>query len=322
MAGENAKRVVVNGDLTHDWHLGRVRTNERPGWDDETEAYHQYGGAGLLVDLVKQMSGGALDVRAPARPEKAPSPTDPAHHHSFAEWTRRPKQVGRKDLGEVWRVSSFLGVERPDTTTAKAVEDDPVDADVVLLDDADMGFRDDPASWPRAIAQQPDGSPWVVVKQTRTVATGPLWERLRDHHADRLIAVLTINDLRRTSVEISRALSWERSAQDLYWALENNAALSGLLRCAHVVVSFHTAGALLLSREPERRCRLFFDPKLLEGEWERDYPGWMIGNTSCLTAGIVGQLLTEPGVDIGGGIRAGIAGMRALQREGYGENND
>ena len=320
MAAKKATRVVVNGDLTNDWHLARVRTSESiPGWEDPTEACHQYGGAGLLVDLVKEMGGAALDVRAPKRPKAPPPPTDPGHHHSFAEWKPHPKQKGRKDLGDVWRVSNFLGVERPESATANPLANDAVDADVVVLDDADMGFRSSPKSWPAAIKKGAGGPHWVVVKQTRTVAEGKLWERLRDHHADRLIVVTTISDLRRTPVQISRALSWERSAQDLYWAFESDPAMSDLRRCAHVVVSFHTAGALLLSRSGDRPCRLFFDPKLLEGEWERDYPGWMIGYTTCLTAGIVGQLLTDlDAEDIGPGIQAGVAGMRALHREGYG----
>ncbi len=80
------------------------------------------------------------------------------------------------------------------------------------------------------------------------VANGQLWERLAANDAQRLVVVMTANDLRCTNVHISRELSWERTAQDLYWELTHNPAVQMLSQCAHVVVSFDTAGALVLSR--------------------------------------------------------------------------
>src|SRR5262249_62377510 len=90
--------------------------------------------------------------------------------------------------------------------------------DLVVLDDAGLGFRERPELWPGAIAREP-GRPWVVLKMARPVADGPLWEHLVETCGDRLIALLTINDLRRTEGRISHRLSWERTAQDLIWEL-------------------------------------------------------------------------------------------------------
>jgi hypothetical protein len=53
--------------------------------------------------------------------------------------------------------------------------------------------------------------------------------------------------------------------------------------------------------------------------WERDYPGYMIGHTVALTAGLARELLLSPDKpDISRGIQTGLAGMRRLHREGYG----
>jgi hypothetical protein len=123
-------------------------------------------------------------------------------------------------------------------------------------------------------------------------------------------------------VQISRELSWERTAQDLAWEVIYNRDLRGLLRCAHVVISFNAAGAFLYSRDSEhdRPCRLLFDPEVVEGMWEQGYPGRMVGYNSCVTAGIAKQLMLAPEKpDIREAIRAGLSALRCLHREGYGQ---
>ncbi len=164
----------------------------------------------------------------------------------------------------------------------------------------------------------------------RPAAQGDLWEHLLTNCADRLIVVMTVNDLRLTEVQISRELSWERTAQDLAWELVHNPRVNALSRCAHVVISFYTDGAVLLSRpqtgeeggdgRAAPQCRLFFDPKVIEDMWGQHYPGGMIGYTSCLAAGIVRQVMLAPDQpNIEQGIQSGLAAMRKLHLEGYGE---
>src|SRR5438128_2602712 len=101
----------------------------------------------------------------------------------------------------------------------------------------------------------------------RPVAQGGLWEHLHKTRSERLIVVMAVNDLRLTNVQVSRELSWERTAQDLAWELVYNPKLNALSHCAHVVVSFETAGAFLLSRRQDgtgpaatHSSKLFFDP--------------------------------------------------------------
>jgi hypothetical protein len=162
------------------------------------------------------------------------------------------------------------------------------------------------------------------------VAEGGLWDHLSQNYAERLVVVTTINDLRLTEVQISQGLSWERTAQDLAWELVHNPRVNSLARCASVVVSFGTAGAVLLRglggektygeghATPE--CLLFFDPKVIEGMWEQEHPGGMIGYTTCLTAAIARQLMLSPEqLHIEPAIESGLAAMRMLHLEGYGE---
>ena len=152
---------------------------------------------------------------------------------------------------------------------------------------------------------------------SRPVAQGALWEHLHREWADRLIVVMTANDLRRTEVQISRELSWERTAQDLAWELVHNPRVNALSDCAWVICSFDTSGAFLLH---QRRGTLFFDPQGIEGTWSSGFPGGMIGYNSCLAASIVRQLLISPeNPDIRQGIQSGIQAQRRLHQEGYGD---
>jgi hypothetical protein len=140
---------------------------------------------------------------------------------------------------------------------------------------------------------------------------------LQKDFAKRTVAVMTVNDLRLSEVQISRELSWERTAQDLAWEIVYNPRINSLSRCAHVVVSFGTAGAIIFSRN---RGKLLFDPAVVEGMWEQQFPGKMIGYTACLAAGLTAQLLSNTDApDVVQGIQNGLAAMRRLHLEGYGK---
>jgi len=332
--------VVVTGDVTMDWNLARTRRSDSGGaaWnaDDCTRAYWQRGGAALLADLMEGVADqlriegkGDYSLRETNAPRDLALPGDPRYHHSYAMWSlfdyNQKSSRDKNKPPKSWRVTEFLGLDRCVTEESanaewKLVHDDSPNADVVVLDDADLGFRNRPEHWPKALTND-KYQPWIVLKMARPVAQGPLWDHLHKTRANRLIVVMSVNDLRLTEVQISRELSWERTAQDLAWELVHNPRVNGLSHCAHVVISFDTAGALMLSRQPKTtpRCRLFFDPKVIEGIWGQSHLGGMIGYTSCLTAGVARQVMRSPDEpDIDQGIQTGLGAMRKLHLEGYG----
>ena len=120
--------------------------------------------------------------------------------------------------------------------------DDTPEADLVILDDADLGFRNHPELWPRGLNSEGKNRPWILLKMARPLAQGPLWEHLHKDFSDRLIVAATVDDLRLSEVQISRELSWERTAQDIFWELVHNPCINSLSHCAHVVISFGPAG--------------------------------------------------------------------------------
>jgi hypothetical protein len=337
--GSGTRVVVTAGDVVVDWNLARTRKvpDGSATWNasDRTEIYGHLGGAAMLGRLLQGVAetlgpgGMEADVCCPPAHQEPRGFDDPRFNHSYAVWSLVPKKKGDREPS-VWRVEEFLGLDLA-TAAGPAADPGPETADLVVLDDANLGFREQPRRWPKAIRRaSPTGpAPWVILKTARPVAAGQLWRHLLKHYAERLIVVMTLNDLRLSEVKISRELSWERTGGDLAREIVNNPAVNGLSRCAHVVVSVGTGGAVVLSRRRELAsspasldrplCRVVFDPEAIENSWVEQYPGSMVGYASCLTAGIARSvLLTPDDPDVEDGTRRGLATSRALHLRGYG----
>ena len=327
---DSRRIVLVTGDLTMDWNIAHLRRVEFDShtWnpDDWTRACWQPGGAALLGDLIEEVTlqmrqneGEKYKVNRIQELDQSITTCDKRFHHSYALWSlfKYSKKASKDNLA--WRVSEFIGMDRSNdgwTEIIKQQLQDVPNPELIVLDDAALGFRDHPELW-SGLLKKGKKQPWILLKMSRPIAQGQLFEHLHQKWAERLIVVMGVNDLRRTEVQISRALSWERTAQDLVWELVHNPRVNALSDCAHVIIPFDTAGALLLSK---KKAELFYDTHTLEGMWAQDYPGGMIGYNSCLMAGIVRQLmLSQAKPDIHAGIQSGLSAMRKLHQEGYGD---
>ncbi len=335
------RQVVVTGDVTIDWNLARTR---QPGSGHggensrhHIETYSGPGGAALLAQLIEEVGrrvtgdGPPVRVLGPTCETVSVAPGDPALHHSYALWSEFPRRLG--DRGpSVWRVAEFLGVDRgrvgPAAIEAPAHATGPGTPDIVVIDDANLGFRDHPSLWPPSLSST-DCSQWVLLKMAAPIADGPLWRHLLRDHAKQLIVVMTLDDLRLSDIKISRELSWERTAGDLARELVLCPAVNGLALCAYVVLSLGTGGAVLLTGRASSNdgplrlnppdCEVFFDPESIEDSWAEQYPGALIGNTACLVTAIARELMIAPDApDLHNATGRGLAAGRALHLAGYG----
>jgi len=321
------KKIVITGDVTIDWNLIFLQSarDSTSLWNasNTARACPQPGGVAMLSGLMETLSAGLAttipnQVFSIRLSEMAVRSMDSCFNHSYAIWGL----MGDKEP-KVWRVSQFLGIDPAAVEPEWKLADDPEEADLIVLDDANLGFRSHPAVWPKAL-QHLENKPWIVLKLSYPVARGELLDYLTSHIADRLIVVVTANDLRLSNAQISRGLSWERIAQDTLWELSYNPEMNLLSKCAHVVVSFQTDGAVLISRTGQNtKCELFFDPNTIENGWAAGYKGGMVGYNTCLAAAIA-RHLTEPGdpepsngAALAKGIRAGLSAMRVLHSKGY-----
>jgi hypothetical protein len=344
------KIVVVSGDVTLDWNFARAKGSQHGllSWDVDAsfDLHMRPGGSALLAELLGKMAEGFLtkfrghnrwrvvhaDIAADATQQNEGSV-----HHSYAVWSlfkHDEKTPPERQDCYVWRVKDFLGLKRANDSSPlvercwSQVAAEVANASLIILDDAALGFRQSPQVWGEAL-KRGNAEPWILLKMTRPVADGALWNYLHEHWADRLIVVVPVNDLRLTEARISRELSWERAAQDIVWELEYSPHLKKLSDCAHVVISFDTVGAVVVSRvsgardggagvDPFERT-LIFDPRSIEGMWVQDYPGGVIGYTICLVAGVARRcMLSSESPSIRDGVKDGLAAMQRLHRDGYG----
>lgn len=326
------KTVLVVGDVTADWNIARLynKNVDRSIWNaaEITRACLQPGGAAMLTELLHKMAVD-FEVIGCDLPDSLHNPVDDRVYHSYSMWKPYPVKQGEKE--EVWRVENFLGLDphcgQDDTRHCRipAAKDLPDKADIVVVDDAGLMFRNNKGMWPKAVtAGKPD---WIVVKMSHPVGDGALWHYIVENHASRCVVITSITDLRKCSVRVSQGLSWERTAQELYWELRNNPYVNSLSKCAHLVVSLGAAGAFIYHGEQGSKvgqAYLLYDPECFEGTWGEGYPGGMVGSNVCLTAAVVKELAGSPDPQeplLKLGVQQGLAMARELQILGYGPVN-
>ena len=283
--------VFVTGDVTIDWNIAHIsrESNDvtdwtgddsgRMNWQDGSadllcRMSWQHGSAALLADLMTSMANQLKEeLHVPvemtstlATSAETVDPYDSGYYHCYSVWA--PFRDKDAPATVIWRVERFLGLDRSSKITAELHENDHVpagsgNADIIVIDDSNLGFRDQPSLWPKAISHHDENkkAPWIMVKMSPPIAQGALWEHLVSKFSDRLIVVLSINDLRQSAIQVSAQISWEKTAQELIWELTHNPMINSLTNSAYTIVSFGPTGALLLpgvnTHEPSR---LLFDP--------------------------------------------------------------
>ena len=253
---------------------------------------------------MSSLGGGSFSVAGPELPPAViASPGDDRLPRTFSLWRPQPVAPGNRDY--TWRMTRFHGV-RQGIEPELAAGGDEGKPCCVVLDDAGLGFRDDPARWPSAL-RDPAFTGQIILKMTAPLASGPLWDHLIASHSERLTVCLAVGDLRKGDAAIGQPLSWERLAREVAAAVQCNEALSD---CGQVIVTLGLAGAVLVARQ--RPATLVFDPLHQEGDWERSRPGTMPGLGTCLAAALALEVVRDQSP--AGWTRAIMRGLTAGRR--------
>ena len=310
--------LAVAGDVTVDWLLavpavaGSADLQAAYQWETRGAAglSAQPGGAALLATLAAAAIGGAARVEGPVLPPGVLlDPTDGRLARTYSLWQPHPSSVGGREVA--WRMHRFLGF-RPGTEAAPPASAGAGVVSCVVLDDAGLGFRDEPASWPWVIGNQ-RATAQIVLKMAAPIGTGALWEHLVAGHADRLTLYVAAGDLRKGDAAIGQPLSWERLAGEVAAAVRTDPRLA---RPARVVVSLGLAGAVLVERDGA--ATLIFDPLHQEGDWERLHPGTPTGLGTCVAATLALAAVGNPTeLDWAGAVLRGLTACRAVHEHGY-----
>ncbi|AGK98424.1 RyR domain-containing protein [Clostridium pasteurianum] len=247
--------------------------------------------------------------------------------HSTSELGLFSVSGNKSDKDKVYRIKNFLGYSGPCSEIPKLlpIVNDDENADLVILDDEDNGFNSSEEFWPLAL-KSPNKKPVVIYKMNNPIGSNSLWKHLEEFHIENTIVVINADDLRSKGVNISRSLSWERTALDFIWQLNNNPSLSFLAKCHHLIVPFGLEGAIHYRNDGTSESRLYFLTNEFEGDFIKDSQGSMYGLLSCFTAGlahnIVFGILNDENLNesISEGIREGIVYSQKYFIHGFGKN--
>jgi len=191
--------------------------------------------------------------------------------------------------------------------------------DVLVIDDAGNGFRDEPSRWPNWLASPPDrGVDLAILKTARPFTpSSPLMERFVQLGADCKVMVVNAYDLRDDGVDISRRLSWERTVADLahYGTTEACKRLTADGHI-HLVVRLGLEGTAILHRE---EVILVAEPGRIEGDRDAESGYEMSGKTSAFVAAMAVEVL-KPRLglrDIADLVETGMAVAYSYRTQGY-----
>ncbi len=312
------KKVAVVGDVTVDWQVilphGPHGSSLDPLWawsaPEESQLSAHAGGAALLRAIVEvavadrdpsaEVSGPSVPAEALARPDAG------EFTRLLMAWSAVPAPPATG--GPAWRIVELLG--RTAATRRRGAAPEPRGhADMVVIDDLALGFRDDPSQWPAGLSEgQPPRE--VVLLTTVPLARGPLWERLLERCADVLTVVVLSEDLRKDSLPVGYPLSWEQLYRDVVRAVRG----CGLAEAARVVVPVGLSGAVIVERDGA--SKLLFSPRTLEGDERATWPGAVVGYAMCVVAALAAEM-TGDRADLTAATNRGLAAARALHLGGY-----
>jgi hypothetical protein len=314
--------IQVAGDVTVDWAVLAPSTSvpalyasyrwEQPA---TVQLSPLPGSAAFIAELLSAVcnasgANGRIRVQGSALP--AAALTDPADRRvtrSYAIWQRYPMSVGSAET--VWRLNHFLGLQpaERDPGAQFAIE---APFDCLVIDDANLGFRDTPASWSSLLERCPRHGQ-IIAKLSTPLASSALWTQLIARHRDNLTVYCSVGDLRKEYAPIGQPLSWERTSSDVIEAVRNHPVLSQAMR---VVVSLGLSGAVVVSSE--EGGWLTFDPLRQEGDWEGAYPGSTPGLGTAVTAALALVAARDPrNPDWLGAVRRGLATGRLMHERGF-----
>ncbi len=303
-----AQPIVVTGDLTVDWMTVTPPDDSALElaylWDRKASMSFSPlpGGAALIASLLEDLGN---TVHAPQLPAAALNdPRFPGIAQTFGAWSTMPASRGSSE-GR-WRFREFLGQSPATAAIARGAL--PAGA-VLVIDDANLGFRDAQEAWDEALTRTQLRT--VILRMATPIGVGPLWERLAAGSGHQLVVYLSLGDLRKEDAAVGQALSWERTAAEVVAAIRQRTDL----QCAdRIIVGIGLSGAVIVERSGS--AALVFDPEHLEGDWEARHPGVPYGVGSVITAMLADAYNRDAAADVPFVVARGLAFARLRHVQG------
>ncbi|MDF2700003.1 MAG: RyR domain protein [Haloplasmataceae bacterium] len=320
-------KIVISGDICINMLLWRSqeRYNNGLSWNHYPYVHRDFksGNALLLSKLVALSTG--VKVLSPQIQD-----IEKCLHDEVLFSTVELEQFSMTSDNEnkVYRVSQFLGFTGPLNGIPKLfpILDDDINAKLIIIDDENNGFNSNKEFWPMALKSN-DESPIIIYKTNNPNCSNNLWKQIENFHIENTIVVINGDDLRSKGVNISKGLSWERTALDFVWQMNNNPDLCFLTKCRHLIVPFGLEGAIYYKNHVGLESHLYFLTNEFEGGFIKENQGKMYGLTSCFVAGLAKSIIPALTKNenfneyIDQGVREGIIASQKYFIYGFGEGN-
>lgn len=280
--------VLVGGDLIIDHHTYKGG-RKKAAWTKMvgTKIVSALGGAHLTYSLLKQINPGA-NVDCWYDPELALNAIKAGHpgNQAYAEWetardgTHRFKRA--LGYGIVEDIKNSLDYERIHKSSLD-------DRDLLVIDDGALGFRHS------SVTSEMPRYNCCILKTNQPLLDGYLWKTLMNaERIDKLIVLISIDELREYDIKVSSGISWEQTCLDLCYELVHHSLLKHLIKCKFLVVTMGADGAVVIKNGSKKKAAEFalaYDPGFLEGEWEAEESAGGIGRMCAFTAGFTHGML-------------------------------
>ena len=293
---------------------------------------HWKGGAALTAEFIKRFVVANVNVEL----------CKPRHGKPIRSHVTLDEFKGVLCGGDVWRVAKFGGYNAPKQLGAPCDTRDcfgeQTASDIIVVDDGGNGFRYQ-EELGKQIAKFLNMGNTVILKLSRPLRTAKYLDETGEHsrRTGQLIILVDMRDLRAEGLNVSRGLSWERTAVDFAGNLLQDSRFDRLMCADFIIARTDLEGALICDVAKVRNCAgvhkdaftLLYDSDSIEGDLDAKIPGQMMGYASVFAAAICGAVYTHldgtNGQDRSGlkkelleGCKTGLASARRLLVEGYG----
>ena len=160
----------------------------------------------------------------------------------------------------------------------------------------------------------------------RPRGTGVIWDAVRrgpfamggSQDPEKLIVVVSADDLRAEGIELCHGLSWEKTCEDFVEKLGSNGQLDTLATCANLLVLFGCDGVIYHRGREMEEPTLFFDPLGAEGRFTRRHIGPVPGVVEAFIGGLAAKIAqSPPRSPLDEGINFGFITARRLAKLGF-----
>jgi RyR domain/ATPase family associated with various cellular activities (AAA) len=338
------KSVIVTGDVTVDNYIYEGERDSSHKWNARgLKIVTELGGAGYTYKILHQLMLKAAVDEAENRKKKEPverfditenweiktgfTPETHKNRWQFSHSIWKPFPYKKDEFCVRMFNELGYGDQQNVNVTKKlirAIGDSKNKVsipNILILDDAGFQFRSklNEMSW--LLDNNVD---WIILKMSRPLAIGDLWDELIKNYSDKLIVIISADEIRAGDIKIAKGFSWEQTIEDTRNTLFTSYPILNLKKCKHLILSYNNDGALWLNSSNRNNpiATLLCDTSCAENDWSEKVSGKAFGYMSCLTAAVVYKMIEKSTdvktPDIATGIEAGLSAMRNLLEYGHG----